>query len=113
LGADDNGDGTFTLLANHELGNTLGAVHAHGAAGAFVSRWTIRKSTLQVLTGRDLIQRVHARDPAAKGSELHRHQSALEAAVRQPGECARRRRGADRGERRRLRRRASKVANCC
>ncbi len=28
LGAFDNGDGTFTLLMNHELGNTLGAIRA-------------------------------------------------------------------------------------
>jgi hypothetical protein len=39
LGALDNGDGTFTLLMNHELGSTAGIPRAYGAAGAFVSRW--------------------------------------------------------------------------
>ena len=43
LGAFDNGDGTFTLLMNHELGNTLGAIRAHGSKGAFVSKWIIDK----------------------------------------------------------------------
>ena len=64
LGALDNGDGTFTLLANHELpGN--GVVHAHGSKGAFVSKWTIRKSDLTVLKGEDLMQQFVAWDPAA------------------------------------------------
>ncbi len=38
LGAFDNNNGSFTLLMNHELGNTLGAVRDHGAKGAFVSQ---------------------------------------------------------------------------
>jgi Bacterial protein of unknown function (DUF839) len=54
LGAFDNGDGTFTLLMNHELPNTSGIVRAHGSTGAFVSKWTIDKSTLEVLNGQDL-----------------------------------------------------------
>src|SRR5262245_52995802 len=33
LGAFDNGNGTFTLLMNHELGNTVGVTRAHGAIG--------------------------------------------------------------------------------
>jgi hypothetical protein len=57
LGAFDNGDGTFTVLMNHELGNTVGTVRAHGAKGAFVSKWVIQKDTLQVLSGGDLIQK--------------------------------------------------------
>src|SRR4051794_24399704 len=48
LGAFDNGDGTFTLLMNHELGNTAGVQRAHGATGAFVSKWTIEKGSLRV-----------------------------------------------------------------
>ena len=56
LGAYDNGDGTFTVLMNHELSATSGVVRAHGAAGAFVSKWTIRKGSLEVLHGEDLIQ---------------------------------------------------------
>jgi hypothetical protein len=58
LGAFDNGDGTFTLLMNHELGATNGITRAHGAAGAFVSKWIIDKNTLQVMHGQDLIQNI-------------------------------------------------------
>jgi len=57
LGAYDNGDGTFTLLSNHEI-PTGGIVRAHGAANSFVSKWTIRTSDLKVLKGEDLIQTV-------------------------------------------------------
>lgn len=56
LGVVDNHDGSFTLFMNHELGNTLGSVRAHGSTGAFVSQWRIRASDLKVLEGRDLIQ---------------------------------------------------------
>ena len=59
LGAYDNGDGTFTVLMNHELGNTSGVVRAHGAKGAFVSQWIVDKSTLEVKSGSDLIQTVY------------------------------------------------------
>jgi hypothetical protein len=58
LGAFDNGDGTFTLLANHEIPGSQGIPRAHGAPGAFVSRWIIRKNDLAVLHGSDLIQEV-------------------------------------------------------
>lgn len=58
LGAFDNGDGTFTLLSNHEFAPGLGAVHAHGGTGAFVSKWVIDKKTLAVRSGADLIQKV-------------------------------------------------------
>jgi len=55
LGAFDNGDGTFTLLMNHELGTTVGIARESGSAGAFVSEWVIRKSDLTVLSVRDFI----------------------------------------------------------
>jgi hypothetical protein len=60
LGAYDNGDSTFTVLMNHEigansLGNPLGIARAHGAAGAFVSEWVINKSDFKVISGSDLI----------------------------------------------------------
>lgn len=58
LGAYDNGDGTFTLLANHELNAAAGVPRLHGAAGAFVSKWVIRRWDLKVLEGADLIRRV-------------------------------------------------------
>src|SRR5262245_61713191 len=58
LGAFDNGNGTFTVLMNHEISNSnpalAGVVRAHGANGAFVSEWVIDKTTLQVLSGHDL-----------------------------------------------------------
>lgn len=56
LGAYSNGNGTFTILMNHEIGPSDGAVHAHGATGSFVSQWTIQQDPLNltVLAGRDL-----------------------------------------------------------
>ncbi|BCU77541.1 hypothetical protein [Luteolibacter sp. LG18] len=68
LGAFDNGDGTFTLLMNQELGNTLGAVRAHGSVGAFVSKWIIDKNTLQVISGSDLMTSVYGWNTAAQAS---------------------------------------------
>jgi hypothetical protein len=49
LGAFDNEDGTFTLLMNHEIASNLGVPRAHGAKGAFVSKWIIRKDDLAVI----------------------------------------------------------------
>lgn len=54
LGAYDNGNGTFTVLMNHELAPLLGATRAHGATGAFVSEWIISKSDFRVISGTDL-----------------------------------------------------------
>lgn len=62
LGAFDNGDGTFTVLMNHEAGNTKGITREHGGIGAFVSEWTIRKNDLKVLHGGDLIKSVYTWD---------------------------------------------------
>lgn len=59
LGAFDNGNGTFTLLMNHELGNTTGVIRDHGAKGAFVSEWIINKSDLSVIAGSDLMKQVY------------------------------------------------------
>ena len=55
LGAFSNGDGTMTVVANHELGNTVGTTRSHGAIGAFVSKWVINTSTWQVISGGDLV----------------------------------------------------------
>jgi hypothetical protein len=77
MGAFDNGDGTFTLLVNHELKPDEGIPRAHNlgagkAGGAFVSRWRIRTEDLRVVEGSDLIRTVqlwhegryqHALDP--------------------------------------------------
>ena len=70
LGVFDNGDGTITVLMNHEFttGDAIGVPHAHNAsllmdgnaatnpAGAYVDRLVVRKSDLAVLSGGDLIQ---------------------------------------------------------
>src|SRR5262249_21784077 len=61
LGAFDNGDGTFTVLMNHEFLATEGIGHAHNASlgtdahGAYVDRLVVRKSDLPVLSGGDRI----------------------------------------------------------
>ncbi len=59
LGAYDNGNGTMTVLMNHELEADEGAVRAHGATGAFVSELIVDKETLGVLGARDLIQELY------------------------------------------------------
>lgn len=88
LGAFDNGDGTFTVLMNHELGTAAGVVRAHGARGAFVARFVIRTSDLTVLSGDDLIQQIatwnagaSAWNATAKGIALTRLCSATLAPV--------------------------------
>ena len=75
LGAYDNGDGTFTVLMNRELGDTAGIACAHGAKGAFVSEWVFDKTTLEVKSGNDLIQNVFTYD-AISGSYVE-HNAAL------------------------------------
>jgi len=58
MGSFDNGDGTFTVLMNHEIGNTSGTTRAHGSSGSFVSKWIINKNTLAVVGAADLTQTV-------------------------------------------------------
>ena len=65
LGAFDNGNGTFTVLMNNELPAASGIARAHGGTGAFVSEWVIDKTTLQVLSGKDLIHDVWLYDTAS------------------------------------------------
>jgi len=55
LGAFDNGNGTFTLLMNHEIGAGLGIARGPLTNGAFVSQWVIDKSTLSVVSGQNAI----------------------------------------------------------
>ena len=61
LGAYSNGNGTMTVLANHEIGNDYttgvlkGTLRAHGAAGGTVSKWVINTSTWQVISGGDFV----------------------------------------------------------
>lgn len=44
LGAYDNGDGTVTVLANHEFGSGSGSIRRHGARGAFVTELVVNKA---------------------------------------------------------------------
>ncbi len=69
LGAFDNGDGTFTLLMNHELGNTVGVVRDHGAKGAYVSKFIIDKNTFAVLSGDDLMKAIYRWNVTTQSSE--------------------------------------------
>lgn len=66
LGAYDNNDGTFTVLMNHEFGSaSVGAIHASGSAGSFVSKWVINKNTLTVMSGADLTSTVNLWNPTS------------------------------------------------
>lgn len=56
LGVFDNGNGTFTVLMNHELGSTQGIVRAHGSAGSFVDKLVIDTATLTVLSAGELVR---------------------------------------------------------
>ena len=53
LGAWEADDGLFNVVFNHEIEKHRGVVRAHGAIGAFVSRWEIDGDDLSVLSGRD------------------------------------------------------------
>ena len=66
-GAFDNNDGTFTMVINHEFGSAVGATHAHGNRGSFVSRWNINKSNLSVISGADQIKNVYLWDSKSYG----------------------------------------------
>jgi len=59
MGAFDNGDRTFTVLMNHEIGNAAGVLRDHGSVGSFVSKWIINKDTFAVVEARDLIKNVN------------------------------------------------------
>ena len=79
LGAFDNGDNTFTVLMNHEWATNSAspsnpqAAHTQnpGAAvgGAYVSQWVVDKTTLQVLSGKDLITKTFGWDKALQQSQ--------------------------------------------
>ncbi|MES2568802.1 MAG: hypothetical protein V4710_01955 [Verrucomicrobiota bacterium] len=59
VGAYDNGDGTFSVLINHELGNGAGVTRDHGGKGSFVSKFILDRETLAVVSGEDLIKQVY------------------------------------------------------
>ena len=70
LGAYGNGDGTLTLLMNHEISARQGVPRAHGGRGAFVSRWVIRLADLAVIKGDDLVRKVYLWDAASGAYQL-------------------------------------------
>ena len=66
LGSYDNGNGTFTVLMNHELTATAGVVRDHGAKGAFVSKWTFNSKSLEVVAADDLVKQAHLWDASTQ-----------------------------------------------
>ncbi|MGQ0442422.1 MAG: alkaline phosphatase PhoX, partial [Methylophilaceae bacterium] len=58
MGAYAEDETSFTLLMNHEIVKGNGDERAHGAKGAFISKWRIAVETLAVLEGSDLIRKV-------------------------------------------------------
>lgn len=70
LGAFDNGNGTVTVLMNHEINNTLGVVRDHGAKGTFVSQLIIDKATLGVVSGSDAVSKEYLWNTATKTYDL-------------------------------------------
>ena len=67
LGAFDNGDGTFTVLMNHEIPAGRGVPRDHDFNGAFISELVIDKKTLKVIEAKDLIEEVHVFNPLTGG----------------------------------------------
>ena len=70
LGAFDNGNGTVTVLMNHEIGNTLGVVRDHGAIGTFVSQLIIDKATLGVVSASDAVSKEYLWNSTTKAYDL-------------------------------------------
>ncbi len=67
IGVLPGGDAdAFTILMNHEFPEAVGGPRDHAPSGAFVSRWTVRRSDFAVLKGGDLIQAVSTYDTASE-----------------------------------------------
>lgn len=66
LGALDAGDGTMLVTMNHEINAGAAVARTHGSAGAFVSAWRINKTTLQVVSGADLVRTVETWNSATQ-----------------------------------------------
>lgn len=75
LGAHDNGDGTLTVLMNHEIPSTKGIARAHGGKGAFVSSWVLNLSDLKVLQGEDMVRTVMLWDAPSASYQTGRNVS--------------------------------------
>ncbi len=67
IGAYDNGDGTVSVLVNHEFRADDGGPHDTGAvSGAFVDKLVISKASLAVVSAQELGQRVFTYDAATR-----------------------------------------------
>ena len=66
MGAVPGAEGQFLMTVNHETGSSSGIVRAHGSIGATVSVWTIDSTTLEVISGSDLIRTVLLWDAATQ-----------------------------------------------
>jgi hypothetical protein len=91
LGAFDNGNGTFTVLMNHEIfANSgeapLGKIRAHGGTGAYVSMWVIDRNTLAVQSGEDLMKRVYQLDASTRGGRSGYDQFVRAVLLSRPGQ---------------------------
>ncbi len=53
LGAFDNGNGTITVLMNHEIGPAAGVIRETGQLGSFVSKLIVDKATLSIVSASD------------------------------------------------------------
>ncbi|HYO43520.1 MAG TPA: alkaline phosphatase PhoX [Candidatus Limnocylindrales bacterium] len=70
LGVIRGEDDEFRLLANHELGASVGIGRAHGGTGgAFVSQWSIDGEDLAVDAGSDLIRTIWFWNPTTGAYE--------------------------------------------
>lgn len=92
LGSYDNGDGTFTVLMNHEILGTIknlsggivangeGVVREHGAKGSFVSELVINKDDLSIVSAGDAIKTVRLWDRFDADSDGETNNEWLDAA---------------------------------
>ncbi|MEO0032168.1 MAG: hypothetical protein RIS94_1926 [Pseudomonadota bacterium] len=55
IGAFDNGDGTVTVIVNHEIASG-GVVRDHGGTGAYIDTMIVDKATLAVVGGDDAMK---------------------------------------------------------
>lgn len=65
IGAFDNGNGTATVLVNHEIAATAGVEREHGSVGSFVSRLIVDIDTLEVVAADDLGETIYRYDAAS------------------------------------------------
>ena len=68
MGTFDNGDGTFTLLVNHEISTSPGVTRAHGGFSACVPKWITSNNSLAVLGGTDLMTSVYGWNTGTQAS---------------------------------------------